>query len=323
MPEQGVQFTKPAADRIANTVRSVEGRPFPPGGLQRRRSGGGSRPTLWEIVSIQTGTETCTIRRVENQAGDLVAASEKTDILYDTENPPNTGDRGLLIRLAEGSLFFFSPGRALNRINMVSACYVDNLNPDTGGLGYSKFPILYRKKISSSVTEQWQGVFKFDRRCPPEPTPGDKQITLHFPITLSGLESYWPTGGDEAEIIVRIYGIMDDFDPATLTWNQLQALNTWFITTAPFMEYMSQPYGPRTSYAIWTPRAWGPRMGWYVGESSMAGGLQLLFEKEVYGVYAEIQLLGTERIDSWTRMRMELIDYEDVTAWNGFLEWFE
>lgn len=321
MPE-GVQFTKSSGKRIADTVRSVEGRPFPDNVLQRRRSGGGSRSTLWEIVSVQTGTETCTIKRVENQDGDLVEASEKTDILYDTDNVPAPGDRGLLIRLAEGSLFFFSPRRALNRINMVSACYVDNQNKDTGGLGYPKHPILYRHKITDFNVEEWRAVFKFDRRCPPEPSPGDKQQTLHFPITVSGMTSYWPQAGDGIEIIIRIWGIMDDFDPATLTWNQLNALNKWFITTSPMMEYASA--GAAKSWALVTDRAWGPRNGWYVGDTSGIGGLQLLFDKEVYGIFMEFDYWATsERINSYTRIPFELIDYDNTTAWNGFLEWFE
>lgn len=116
----GVNFTPKAANRISAAVREVESRPYPVNVSQRRRAGGLGRSTLWEVTAVQTTPKTCTIQRVENQDGDLIAPSEKTDILYDPDNEPSVGDRGLLIRLGEGSLFFFKRGADIQQIHRVT-----------------------------------------------------------------------------------------------------------------------------------------------------------------------------------------------------------
>ena len=111
MPErESVNFTPEAAERISEAVQKVEQMPHPGKNLQRRRAGGLGRSELWEVTAVNDIAETCTIKRVENQAGDLIDISQKIDILYDTDQVPQVGARGLLIRLGNGNLMFFEGG---------------------------------------------------------------------------------------------------------------------------------------------------------------------------------------------------------------------
>ena len=147
MPEAGsVNFTPDAARRISETVHKVESMGHPGKNLQRRRAGGLGRMTLWEVVSVQTGPETCTIRRVQNAAGDLNTESEKTGILYDTDNEPDTGDRGLLVRLGLGVLFFFAGGAG-------AASLVAPIKITSGGPGDTYVGNVYENGADVTATE--------------------------------------------------------------------------------------------------------------------------------------------------------------------------
>lgn len=125
-----VMFGRSSARRIADAVRKVERMPGGEQDLQRRRAGGLGRSTLWEVTAVQTGPETVTIKRVANIDFDLNDPSEKTDILYDPDNAPSVGDRGLLIRLGNGSLFFFKPAVKI-RSYANEAAVVKDTAPDT------------------------------------------------------------------------------------------------------------------------------------------------------------------------------------------------
>lgn len=217
MPE-GVQFTKPASKRIADTVRSVEGRPFPNNKLQRRRSGVGSRSTLWEVTAVQTGPETVTIKRVKNQDGDLIDASEKTDILYDPDNEPAVGDRGLLIRLGNGNLFFFRRGDGIEILKANKYCYVDELNPTVNFGSLTQAQVRYDTSLPGR--ELW-GVMKFE-------SVGSGSYEDLIIRNQSGfiLYSGIATFAGYQTMVMEIHKVTDDFDPSTLTWNDAQSLTT-------------------------------------------------------------------------------------------------
>ncbi len=145
MPEQGVNFTRPAARRISDVVREVEGQPRPEPVLQRHRAGGLGRSTLWEVTAVNPSEDppNCTIRRVENQDGDLITASQKEDILYDLDDPPKVGDRGLLVRFGEGKLVFFKG--ALGGTAMIKIM--------SGGPGDTYTANVYGNGKNQSITE--------------------------------------------------------------------------------------------------------------------------------------------------------------------------
>ncbi len=312
----GILFGRSSAKRIADVVREVERIPEGEQDLQRRRSGGLGRSTLWEVTAVQTGPGTVTIKRVSNIAFDLNDPSEKIDILYDPDNEPSVGDRGLLIRLGEGSLFFFKRA-ALNRINITSSCYVDDANPDTGGLGYPNSPIAYKIHTGFAAATIWRAVFKFERRCPLlSPLPDDIDVKLFLPVNSGlGVESFHPNAGDTVDVVGVVAGITEDFDPSTLTHNQLIALGTGGGTIFPLLYYRSA--ASFTSHALWNPdRSWPTRLGFYFEE-----GIDAFFTNEVYGFYVAIEYRSCpKRTDSFMRFTFNLVNHGP--AWNGFLEWF-
>jgi hypothetical protein len=324
MPEEGVQFTKPAAKRIGDTVRSVEGRPFPPGGLQRRRSGGGSRSTLWEVISVETGTLTCTIQRVENQAGDLVAESEKADVLYDTDEQPAPGDRGLLIRLAEGSLFFFRRGAALERVFIESCAFVKLTDP-TNTFGYPNGAEVRYMPISFGLTDQWIGIFKFKSVIPlvdPRPLSGRKIMLFpQFAPGGVGLNAgAWEIAsgsgiGSGFDVQVTPVLINQDFDISTVTWNSYQALTKGggMQLMYPFDDMIPIPGGNQV-------RAGSLNMGCMLGDSRQGPAfLDKMFTGATYAIALWITS-GPATYGSVVKAGF-YITRNDPKWTNGFLEW--
>jgi len=136
----GVNFTRSSARRISEAVKKIEA--IPTGtNTQRQRSGGLGRMSLWEVTAIQTGAGTVTIKRVKNQLpGDLIDQSIKINVVRDNLKPASVGDRGLLIRQGNGSLFFFNcdvPSfvTVINEAALVKSDFPDttfNFNDDVG-----------------------------------------------------------------------------------------------------------------------------------------------------------------------------------------------
>lgn len=78
-----------------------------------RSRGGDSGPRqsaygrLYEVTAVGGGT--CTVQRPK-AGGGLDADSELTDVAYDADSAPAVGDRGEVLRLAEGNLYFHPGG---------------------------------------------------------------------------------------------------------------------------------------------------------------------------------------------------------------------
>ena len=223
----GVNFTRQSANRIADTVRGFEGQASPDNKLQRKRAGGLGRLTLWEVTAVQTGPKTVTIKRVDNIDFDLNDPSEKENILYDPANEPSVGDRGLLIRLGEGVLFFFRRGAGQVVTNYVSGTALVKSDAPNTNFGHNTTPLTIHQDhtgIQHHVVYKWTKVV---------------QITDYLALTRklmsvgTGAVPYakmaYQTGDTTPENVnvdFNIFAIKEDFDPSTITWNILAGLST-------------------------------------------------------------------------------------------------
>lgn len=223
----GVMFSKSAAKRIADGIRKVERIPGGEQDLQRRRAGGLGRSTLWEVTAVQTGPETVTIKRVSNIDFDLNDLSEKTDILYDPSDAPSVGNRGLLIRLGEGPLFFFRRA-AISRVYINEHCYVksDDVNVAFGG------PTTAIALTTPDNATKHVGIFKFASVLP---SAGGQDITIVLAKSTQGINSGTVTGfgvsGRVYTLNVRLEYIKEDFDTSSLTYAQYSALDKVSLAT--------------------------------------------------------------------------------------------
>ncbi len=64
---------------------------------------------LYEVTAVDTEAGTCTVRRPLAD-GELDEASGIADVLYETDRAPAVGDRGEVVRLAEGEVYFHPGG---------------------------------------------------------------------------------------------------------------------------------------------------------------------------------------------------------------------
>lgn len=224
MPEQGVNFTPDAARRISNVVREVEGQSRPEPVLQRHRAGGLGRSTLWEVTAVQTGPGTVTIKRVSNIGFDLNDLSEKEDILYDPDNEPSEGDRGLLIRLGEGDLFFFKreAGQIVLRYQVSDWAQIHQTAPDVN----DNQPALVIVAKNDLTPDEWRGLFKWDGA--PIDLSAYSGITFRDALTFTPFP-FFPkvffgsAGPGTFFVAYAISTITADFDPTTVTWNTAPA----------------------------------------------------------------------------------------------------
>jgi len=115
----GVNFDRATADRIERAVLAVERSPLISSGAQRHRAGGLGRLSLWEVTEVQTTPKTVTLQRVDNSDMDLITIRDREDIAYDPDAAPSVGDRGLVIRLGDGVLFFFRGGGGGGTVSLI------------------------------------------------------------------------------------------------------------------------------------------------------------------------------------------------------------
>ena len=220
----GVMFSKSAARRIADGIRKIERIPGGEQNLQRQRHGGLGRSTLWEVTAVQTGPGTVTIKRVSNIDFDLNDLSEKEDIFYDPGNEPSSGDRGLLIRLGEGSLFFFRRVPAINRT------YIDKISGVIPALPDTSFPDTGTAIVidASNVTTQI-GIFKFTSPLPSIATVPEME-DIFLSLKKTGLFGRPTSATISPSKIQRLNAvptlILQDFDITNLTYNIYLTLDT-------------------------------------------------------------------------------------------------
>lgn len=235
----GMTFDRQSVKRIARAVRQSESTQVPPETLSRRRAGGLGRASLWEVTAVNTGAETCTLERVENQDFDLIARSEREDVLYDPDNEPSVGDRGLVVRLGEGSLFFFRRAAAAGKINITDWGYIDEDNPATNyyqaGLltwqynpnvvsGRDKRMIL---KLGSTASTIADILLSLGVMATPPPGGGGQGVVLRYGHTTGSFAAF--------DVRIETYAITQDFDPTTVTWNTAAGLSKTMIDTQRFV----------------------------------------------------------------------------------------
>lgn len=221
----GIIFGRSSAKRIADGIRKVENLPGGEQDLQRRRAGGLGRSTLWEVTAVQTGPGTVTIKRVSNIAFDLNDPSEKEDILYDPNNEPAVEDRGLLIRLGEGDLFFFRravPDVDLAVVEFNEYAYIRPSTPDTT-FGYPGKAHMFTSSGLVSGNDRI-GIIKLASTI-----PGTAAAFTH--IILGWIDMFkcdtFKTlqGSTSALFRIKVLKITQDFDASTITYNVYSGLS--------------------------------------------------------------------------------------------------
>lgn len=227
----GVNFTRESADRIADTVRRSERQASPDNKLQRRRAGGLGRSTLWEVTAVQTGPGTVTIKRVSNIAFDLNDLSEKTDILYDPDNEPSVGDRGLLIRLGQGTLFFFRRVGASSAVTYLSESALVKSDAPNTNFNHNVTPL--------TLYEDHNGVkhdivYEFATPITAAEFLNTRSLFKIGHITGIGTPYSGTPGSQSVTILIDVYTIKEAFDASAITWNSLAGLSTKKITGSNF-----------------------------------------------------------------------------------------
>lgn len=223
MPER-VTFTRKSADRIAKVVKRVENMPSAEPIQQRRRAGGYRMESLWEVTAVDTGDEVVTLKRVQDTDDNLNDPSETEDVAYDLDDVPAVGNRGLIIRLGDGTRFFFRRGIGLNRTHIDEHAWIDEANPTTNN-GY---PTQAHIRAEHDNSDQRIGIFKFASVLPKtggetvfvnlgNVTPFDCNIGGVFPSSL-------------ATFRLDLHAIKEDFDASAITWNDFAGLSKTTIS---------------------------------------------------------------------------------------------
>lgn len=222
----GVNFDRASADRIEKAVLAVERSPLIHSTAQRRRAGGLGRMSLWEVTAIQTTPKTVTLQRVGDADMVLMDVRDREDIFYDPDAEPSVGDRGLVIRLGDGSLFFFKRGTAVvSRVYADEAAELDVQNPDTAPANYPT-GLRLRTDISDNTVE-WATVWKFASALPGTFSVGSLQeVLMKFSHLAWGITDNmrFQSGSSTVRVQLQITPIRESFDLSTLTYNQLIAL---------------------------------------------------------------------------------------------------
>ena len=197
-------FDRASARRIARAVLNSERTQVPPGSRQRRRGGGLGRLSLWEVTAVNTGAETCTLERVEDQDFNLITRSEREDVLYDPDSEPAIGDRGLVVWLGEGSLFFFRRAPA-TRVFCDHHLYVKTDAPSSS---FGDPTDCTNYTLGENATT-WHGVVKFEKQVVFAPTFPARGI-FHLADAPDGLEmSAGPKASTWFKYFVQLYAIVE------------------------------------------------------------------------------------------------------------------
>ncbi len=215
---KGVNFTPATADRIEAAVQTVE-RSAPPGtSTQRQRAGGLGRSTLWEVTEVQTTPKTVTLQRVDNPDMELNTVRDREDIYYDPGAAPSVGDRGLVIRLGDGSLFFFKRAAGLDNLLMTDYAYVkdDDVNVT---FGYPNVLEAQYHDVGGSITNQI-GIGKFASVAAGDYT----SLILPNAFMVAGATATGGVALPKLFIDVKLWKITEDFDISAVTFTSWSAL---------------------------------------------------------------------------------------------------
>jgi len=274
----GVNFTEPAAQRISRAVVKSEGIPTPTN-TQRQRAGGLGRMSLWQVTAVQTGAGTVTIKRVKNQLpGDLIDASIKINIVRDNLKPASVGDRGLLIRQGNGSLFFFNRDVPSFVTVINEAALVKSDSPDT--------TFNYNDNVGKAIKLDRNGidhraVVKFNTPVEVDPQAGNVRNIMSLGLFISDITfpAITTTSEDRAEFNLQANFIDQDFDASTITFNKLIALTR--TTAGMGIHIDADKVGGSNRRA-----SAGPRENIWLGRPDTIAtkspfGVEIFFDKEI------------------------------------------
>ena len=281
MPER-VTFTRKSADRIAKVVKRVENMPAAEPIQQRRRAGGYRMESLWEVTVVNTTDKVVTLKRVQDTDDNLNDRSETIDVAYDPDNEPAVGDRGLIIRLGDGTRFFFKRGVGQNIIFINEWAEVRSDSPTTR-YSYSGDGSQSVRAYSSTDGTLYYAVMKLAG------SPYDIDATyaiLRSGTNVVGLSLVsTETGPSSLDLREEVYGIYEDFDMSLMTWNYLAGLDTDDMAAASKNTLMR-------SFS-WTANALLRIRGQHVGGISWeTGNLDLRnvgSSDGLYGIYYKLQ----------------------------------
>ncbi len=237
MPER-VMFTRKSADRIAKVVKQVEGTPVSEPVQQRRRAGGYRMESLWEVTEVQTTEKTVTLKRVQDTDDNLNDRSETLEVAYDPDNVPAVEDRGMIIRLGDGTRFFFKRAALVqNRVIVNQFAYVDKNNPNSN-YGFPVFALFADKYPGTGAAlSEFRPVYKFASQLPEIETEDMNKALISLseldgPIIFGRTSSGTPGKRDYRFDVVAI---REDFSASSMTWNILQGLTTTTISVVANM----------------------------------------------------------------------------------------
>lgn len=219
----GITFGRSSAKRIVDVVRKVERIPGGEQSLQRQRAGGLGRSTLWAVTAVQTGPGTVTIKRVSNISFALNGPSKKENVLYDPALEPSVGDRGLLIRLGEGDLFFFSKEAGPTVVYLTDYRFIKQSAPDTNfGADGRDCEIV----LDGATPDEFRGIMKFERRITANDPIFDSVVLRRVRRVNATVED----GGGSAPVAditfkLDVYKITQNFTPSLITWNTYAVLS--------------------------------------------------------------------------------------------------
>ena len=121
-PGQRLEVPAGTYNRFVDAVRATEQRVlFRPGPRQPDSYG-----RIYEVTAVDKQAKTCTLRRPYAD-GSLDENSQLSDVFYDLDNAPSVGDRGEVLRLAEGSLYFHPGGGTPVMIRSKAHMAADNV----------------------------------------------------------------------------------------------------------------------------------------------------------------------------------------------------
>ena len=315
----GVTFTQKSADRIAKVVKQVEGTPVGEATQQRRRAGGYRMSSLFEVTAVQAGDETVTLKRVQDTDDNLNERSETLEVAYDPDNEPEVGDRGLIIRLGDGTRFFFKRGASLARRYATEAAEIDVQNPDASPVDY---PTGLRLDTDiSDNTVKWVTAWKFA-----SPLPGTissaQEILMKFSHLAWGITDNmrFQSGSSTVRVQLQITPIRETFDLSTLTYNQLVALTGFgWGDLADVLEIRAAT----NDFTLRQPAGWGRDNG--KGDPCHQGGtLSSWFTNPtdlVHGFACRLLRTSSAAPNNGSVLASGALGQTALGTWETFIEW--
>ena len=202
------------------------------------------RQRLWRVVSVDNGT--LTAKQVYDASENMIDISSVAGVAYDADNAPVADDLGTLLRLGDGSLFFFS------RPGLTATVYVPANVRIIQEVGASNDLVLeHTYNGSFSVTTETFYAWKFDNEIG---LGGNDLVIWGFFGFAKGAYIGGGTIGNGGGHF-KVYLISEDFTLGTLDKATLLTLDTILIEQFGVEVLLSgTDTGPSAS---WNPARYG------------------------------------------------------------------